>query len=237
MTLTELLESVRRVEVRTNRLVNDTMVGAYLSHFKGRGMDFEELRHRITLTSEAEAQSVTSDAIVKKDFGCRPRSVKRLVLTARATGAILSLWLLCSCATKPHPPATGLPVEVGFNKDAGRGGHLVVMVRFDGKDLPFIVDTGSSSSCLDTSLESKLGEPVGTEIINQWGKHTRKMVYTMPKLYLGGVELKTGNRVLTSNLKQLPFVSDHPIMGMLGIDVLGNYCIQLDFGANKLRLF
>lgn len=44
MTITELLESVRRVEVRTNRLVNDMMVGAYLSHFKGRGMDFEELR-------------------------------------------------------------------------------------------------------------------------------------------------------------------------------------------------
>jgi hypothetical protein len=35
------------VEVRTNRLVNDTMVGAYLSHFKGRGMDFEELREYI----------------------------------------------------------------------------------------------------------------------------------------------------------------------------------------------
>ncbi len=44
MTVTELLETVRRVELRTNRLVNDTMVGAYLSHFKGRGMDFEELR-------------------------------------------------------------------------------------------------------------------------------------------------------------------------------------------------
>lgn len=47
MTPTELLESVRRVEVRTNRLVNDMMVGAYLSHFKGRGMDFEELREYI----------------------------------------------------------------------------------------------------------------------------------------------------------------------------------------------
>ena len=47
MTLTELLESVRRIEMRTNRLVNDTMVGAYLSHFKGRGMDFEELREYI----------------------------------------------------------------------------------------------------------------------------------------------------------------------------------------------
>jgi uncharacterized protein (DUF58 family) len=47
MTVTELLETVRRVELRTNRLVNDTMVGAYLSHFKGRGMDFEELREYI----------------------------------------------------------------------------------------------------------------------------------------------------------------------------------------------
>jgi uncharacterized protein (DUF58 family) len=47
MTLAELLETVRRVEIKTNRLVNDTMVGAYLSHFKGRGMDFEELREYI----------------------------------------------------------------------------------------------------------------------------------------------------------------------------------------------
>lgn len=47
MTIQEILESVRRVEVRTNRLVNDMMVGAYLSRFKGRGMDFEELREYI----------------------------------------------------------------------------------------------------------------------------------------------------------------------------------------------
>jgi uncharacterized protein (DUF58 family) len=40
----DILERVRRVELRTSRLVNDMMVGAYLSQFKGRGMDFEELR-------------------------------------------------------------------------------------------------------------------------------------------------------------------------------------------------
>ena len=44
MTTTELLETVRRVEVRTNRFVNDTMVGTYLSQFRGPGMDFEGLR-------------------------------------------------------------------------------------------------------------------------------------------------------------------------------------------------
>src|SRR6266581_7459031 len=47
MNLADLLASVRRIEVRTTRLVNDTMVGAYLSRFKGRGMDFEELREYI----------------------------------------------------------------------------------------------------------------------------------------------------------------------------------------------
>jgi uncharacterized protein (DUF58 family) len=44
MTIQDILATVRRVEIRTNRLVNDMMVGAYLSRFKGRGMDFEELR-------------------------------------------------------------------------------------------------------------------------------------------------------------------------------------------------
>src|SRR4029077_17929510 len=47
MTITELIASVRRIEVRTNRLVHDMMGGAYLSHFKGRGMDFEELREYV----------------------------------------------------------------------------------------------------------------------------------------------------------------------------------------------
>jgi uncharacterized protein (DUF58 family) len=42
-----LAARVRRVEVKTRRVVNDMMVGAYHSQFKGRGMDFEELREYI----------------------------------------------------------------------------------------------------------------------------------------------------------------------------------------------
>jgi len=40
----ELAARVRRVEVKTRRVVNEMMVGAYHSQFKGRGLDFEELR-------------------------------------------------------------------------------------------------------------------------------------------------------------------------------------------------
>jgi uncharacterized protein (DUF58 family) len=43
----EILGRVRRMEVRTHRLVNDTMAGRYASVFKGRGMDFDRVRNYV----------------------------------------------------------------------------------------------------------------------------------------------------------------------------------------------
>lgn len=43
----EILKKVRQVEVRTSRLVNDTLSGSYQSVFKGRGMNFDEVREYV----------------------------------------------------------------------------------------------------------------------------------------------------------------------------------------------
>jgi len=40
----EYLKKIRHIEVRTRRLAQELLVGAYHSAFKGRGMDFEEVR-------------------------------------------------------------------------------------------------------------------------------------------------------------------------------------------------
>jgi uncharacterized protein (DUF58 family) len=40
----EILRKVRRIEIRTNRLVTDTLAGQYHSVFKGRGMNFDAVR-------------------------------------------------------------------------------------------------------------------------------------------------------------------------------------------------
>jgi uncharacterized protein (DUF58 family) len=40
----DIIKKVRRVEIRTRQLVTDSLTGAYYSSFKGRGMDFEEVR-------------------------------------------------------------------------------------------------------------------------------------------------------------------------------------------------
>ena len=152
-------------------------------------------------------------------------------------------WLLAGCASQPLPDAGGakeasfaLPAEVSFNHDAGRGNLLVVTVQLkDGTELPFVVDSGAGATCFDTSLVSKLGKPVGTVEVSQWDEHAREKVYAMPKLYLGGVQLHGGGYVLAMDLTPVSAMFDQTILGILGMDVLEHYCVQLDFAAGKLR--
>src|SRR4051812_39680695 len=40
----DILKKVRQIEIRTKRLVTDSLAGQYHSVFKGRGMNFDEVR-------------------------------------------------------------------------------------------------------------------------------------------------------------------------------------------------
>lgn len=42
-----ILSRMRQLEIRTRRLVNDSLVGEYQSVFKGRGMDFDDVREYV----------------------------------------------------------------------------------------------------------------------------------------------------------------------------------------------
>ncbi|MCX7006864.1 MAG: DUF58 domain-containing protein, partial [Kiritimatiellaeota bacterium] len=44
MTPREIIKKVRQIEIRTRHLVNDVFAGEYHSVFKGRGMEFQEVR-------------------------------------------------------------------------------------------------------------------------------------------------------------------------------------------------
>ena len=43
----EILKKVRKIEIRTNRLVTDSLAGQYHSVFKGRGMNFDAVREYV----------------------------------------------------------------------------------------------------------------------------------------------------------------------------------------------
>jgi hypothetical protein len=165
----------------------------------------------------------------------------KTILKPRTLGIFLSLLLLCSCATTPHPSAfitaPELPADVTMNKDAGRGNELFVTLRLEsGEELPFVVDTGATYTSLDKSLKPKLGKRRGTMTIASWDGVKHKVdLYVAPKLYLGSTPLMTGSEIWTVDLKHLSSQAGRPVMGVLGMDCLEHYCIQLNFEAGKMR--
>lgn len=121
------------------------------------------------------------------------------------------------------------PADVPINKDAGRGDFLLVTLRMEaGDSLPFSVDTGSPITVVDKSFEPLLGKRLGTMPVRMAGHAQQESgCYMAPALWLGDVPLQTGSNVWVYDFKQS--------RGILGMDCLKNYCIQLDFQAGKMR--
>ncbi len=51
----DILRKVRQIEIRTRRLVESAVGGEYHSVFKGRGMDFDEVREYVAVTTSAQS--------------------------------------------------------------------------------------------------------------------------------------------------------------------------------------
>jgi hypothetical protein len=166
----------------------------------------------------------------------------------RAFNVILAgcLWLLAGCQS-PRPAEVRspkddsgelkVPFETAINPDAGRGNLILTKVRLkDGKEMAFVLDSGAGITCIDESLAAKLGKSVGTVIAHNWGKNSKKKLYAAPAIYLDGARLHGGKTVMAMDFKLLSAMCGQPVAGILGIDVLENYCVQIDFAAHKLRL-
>ena len=52
----EILKKIRQIELRTKRLVTETLAGQYHSAFKGQGLHFEEVREYF---SESQLANLT----------------------------------------------------------------------------------------------------------------------------------------------------------------------------------
>lgn len=155
------------------------------------------------------------------------------------------LWLLAGCQsprpaevhrTKDDSTELKVPLETSINPDAGRGNLIIIKVGLkDGEEVSVVLDTGAGITCIDKSLTSKLGRPAGKITTRHWGKDSEHKLYAAPALYLDGARLRGGNTVVAMDFKVLSAMCGQPVAGILGMDVLENYCVQIDFAAHKLR--
>lgn len=128
-------------------------------------------------------------------------------------------------------PATNLPPEITLNRNTGRGGGIIVTLRLaDGQEIPVALDTGSAVSLIDQALEPKLGPRLGKSSVTMFESPRQTSgIYATPGLYLGNVPLMTAPHIRTYDFK------NWKIKGLLGMDCLKHYCLQLDFDAEKMR--
>jgi hypothetical protein len=104
----------------------------------------------------------------------------------------------------------------------------------NGKDLIFAVDTGCPWTIFDNTLEPELGKRIGTRWLRYgWFSNVFAHKYKSPKLYLGNTCLQLGDSVATDNVKEK--MLGRPVAGILGMDCLQHYCLQLDFVAKKIH--
>ncbi|HEX3625351.1 MAG TPA: hypothetical protein VH280_07995 [Verrucomicrobiae bacterium] len=157
---------------------------------------------------------------------------------------LLLVPLFCCCSVLASSPAfesilpiAPRPPDVAMNEDAGLGNWIVINIRLaGGENFPVVLDTGCATTCLDTSFESKLGRPIETNTLWDFGVKSTANVFLAPKLFLKDTPLaKIGPFVVTAKCKEISSAVGHPVMGILGMDVLQNYCIQLDFASRKIR--
>ena len=68
-----------------------------------------------------------------------------------------------------------------------------------GEKLPFLLDTGAPVTCLDSSLEPRLGKRFGTVTASNFGVEHEANVYEAPTLHLGNTPLRmTGTNVISA---------------------------------------
>ncbi len=116
---------------------------------------------------------------------------------------------------------------------APNGDLLLVPVRIGGRKYDFLVDTGSSFCCVDSTLRRQLVPTGKTARIND-----REVfdLYEMPEVFIGNSKLRVGGPAVCADLAPFRKWLGHNIRGFLGMSVLRAYVLQIDFDAGVLAI-
>lgn len=141
--------------------------------------------------------------------------------------SVLQLWLSTGALGSIHQL---LPPIVAMNRDAGRGDVIFVLIQTEnGKKGQFVVDSGAPRTLIDQSFEPEWGPCLGTISIGNQGVESTGKIYRTPKLFLANIPLSMPGTIIAVDSAIIAQGAAHSVAGVLGMDCLSNYCIQLDF--------
>jgi len=150
----------------------------------------------------------------------------------------LCFCILAGCATlNQKPPEQIAESEVLAEFELTNGANLISLpVEFDGEEYQFALDTGSSKTIFDISLKDKLGKRFlwpkkGTAA---HGKPITLEFFDAPHAHLDSLCLSKCNLVAVLDLEPISTLAGKKIDGIIGMDFLKRYVIQIDFDNRKV---
>lgn len=127
--------------------------------------------------------------------------------------------------------------ELDFRLAGPGGAALVVPVRINGGEpIDLILDTGATTTCLDSALVDSLGLPERRAVVGAMvgiGGSGRVRVHRVDSIQVGSAVAR-GLSICSMNLEALRVIGPH-VRGLLGLNVLRNYRVTLDFERNTVR--
>ena len=109
---------------------------------------------------------------------------------------------------------------------------LIVPVTIDGRDYPFILDTGSSYCVVDTSLQPLVAKTgLRTSINGKAGFD----VYKLPESRLGPVQIPAGIEAISLDMVWWRAALGRKVRGVLGMNVLKAHVVRIDCDSGKVQ--
>ncbi len=119
----------------------------------------------------------------------------------------------------------------------GKGGRpLLVPVVWNGEPLLFLLDTGAPKTGFDSSLKSKLGDPIGQITRRTSAGLVETEEFPCPTATVGGIPMDSVETVFCTDLQPLRYASGEDIRGVLGVDFLRRLTVTIDFDRGRLQL-
>lgn len=138
--------------------------------------------------------------------------------------------LLTGCGPVERRPVDSPEVlaEFGFDPNAP---WVSVPVTLAGQQYRFILDTGSTHTICDASLEDRLGK----RFLWPWkgtaarGKSFTYEYFCAPPAILGPLRIGKGDLIAVADLAGIGTALEQQVGGLLGMDFLRDYVVQIDF--------
>lgn len=156
---------------------------------------------------------------------------RRLIGLASILAASVVLVILTGIG---YPVAMSVTVEPLERFAVGnKGRFLTIPVDWNGRHLHFLLDTGAAQTTIDLQFRTELGPAVGRSTMLTSAGTTSCELFACPPAKVGGCDLQTIESIACVDLRVIRYATGLEIYGILGIDFLKRYAVEIDFDRGE----